>query len=252
MILILILLIFIIFIIVNFRLPRSEYFTSTSIPHVIVSTYSDKKEIPQKVYDNIKKYAQNYKYKIYDDQEIIQFLKKYYPPNVIQAFYSLDKGAHKADLFRYCYLYQFGGIYLDIKTELIQPLSTLFNKNAQLYTVLSMHKGTVYQGIIASVPKNPLFLELIETIVMSSKPIKRYFQFTRDFYKKLIMYYNVQTLKEGYLPDPNGKYNLYLFQEDCSRNAEQCKDGLDRYGKCCFVYDKQHKIIKTRYSDYPW
>jgi mannosyltransferase OCH1-like enzyme len=104
MILILILLIFIIFIIVNFRLPRSEYFTSTSIPHVIVSTYSDKKEIPQKVYDNIKKYAQNYKYKIYDDQEIIQFLKKYYPPNVIQAFYSLDKGAHKADLFRYCNL----------------------------------------------------------------------------------------------------------------------------------------------------
>ena len=31
-----------------------------------------------------------------------------------------------------------------------------------------------------------------------------------------------------------------------------CEDGLDKYNKCCYIYDNNEKIIKTRYSDYPW
>lgn len=46
--------------------------------------------------------------------------------------------------------------------------------------------------------------------------------------------------------------NIYLFQERCSKNSKLCKDGLDKYGLCCWVYDKNKKIFKTRYSDYPW
>ena len=47
-------------------------------------------------------------------------------------------------------------------------------------------------------------------------------------------------------------YIVYLFYEKCTRNPFDCKDGLDRYNKCCYIYDNSLKIIKTRYSDYPW
>jgi mannosyltransferase OCH1-like enzyme len=255
-ILVSLLIILIIFIVVN-HLNLQENFNNENninhIPKLIISTYYDKNKIPQKVFENIKTYAPNYKYIVYDDNEIIAFLKKYYPENVLQAFHELTRGAHKADLFRYCYLYIHGGIYLDIKTKLIEPIEQTFNiPNVNFYTVLSMHKPTIYQGIIASAPKNPIFLELIDHIVNVKKPIKRYFEFTADFYKKLRVIYHFYEFNNGYYKDKNNKFNLYLFEEKCSKNTEDCEDGLDKYKLCCYIYNKNKKIIKTRYSDFPW
>ena len=223
------------------------------IPKVIISTYFDKSKIPQKVYDNIKEFAPNYKHIIYDDNEIVLFLKKYYGQDVLNTFLTLHRGAHKADLFRYCYLYVYGGVYLDIKTKLIKNIDTIFNKEkVDFYTVLSMHKPTIYQGIIATKAKNPIFLKLIDYIVHYPKPVKRYFAFTIDFYKKLRILYNENTFFNTYYCDPNKKFNLYLFDEKCTKNPGDCEDGLDKYKKCCYIYDKNEKIIKVRYSDFPW
>ena len=220
------------------------------IPKIIISTYHNKSKIPQKVYNNISKYAKNYKHKIFDDKEIILFLKQNYPSNVLKSFYNL-KGAHKADLFRYCYLYKYGGIYIDIKTELIENIDDTFNKrNVNLYTVLSMFKGTIYQGIIASVPNNPIFKELIDYIVQIQKPVHIYFAFTIDFYNNLKKN-SLNKIKKGYNQYKDGS-NYYLFYEKCSTNKNDCLDGLDRYKRCCFVYDKEIRKIKIRYSDYPW
>ena len=224
-------------------------YSENIIPKVIISTYHTKKKIPSKVYNNIKKYAPNYKYIIFDDNDIIIFLKKYYSPRILEAFHNL-KGAHKADLFRYCYLYQFGGIYLDIKTELINNIDTIFNKkNIHLYTVISKTNYTIHQGVIASIPKNPIFIHLINYIVRINKPVRVYFAFTIDFYNELKKIYGTSKLKNGYLN--NDKGNTYLFYEECTKNPKDCGDGLDRYSVCCYIYDKGKKIIKTRYSDYP-
>tara|TARA_A100001015_G_C15029482_1_gene732369 strand:- start:2645 stop:3418 length:774 start_codon:yes stop_codon:yes gene_type:complete len=232
---------------------RENFSNNNEIPKIIVSTYYDKNKIPQKVYDNMKEYAPNYKFKVYDDQEIALFLKKYYGKDVLNTFLTLHRGAHKADLFRYCYLYIYGGIYMDIKTKLIKNINDIFNKpNVNFYTVLSMHKPTIYQGIIATTPKNPIFLSLIEHIVNVEKPIKRYFEFTIDFYRKLKKFYDNIEFHNNMYKDKYNKYNLYLFEEKCTRNPEDCEDGLDKYKRCCYIYDKNEKIIKIRYSDYPW
>jgi len=225
---------------------------SCGIPKIIISTIHDKNLIPQKVYDNIKEFAPNYKYIIYDDNQIIDFFKRYYGENVLKTFQCLG-GAHKADLFRYCYLYIYGGVYLDIKTKLIKKLDDVFNKkDVQFYTCLSWFKGTIYQGIIATKPKNPIFLNLIDYIIKIEKPVKRYFSFTRDFYKNVKILYKKNYLYNGFYKDPLNKFNLYLFTEICSRDPTKCEDGLDRYNKCCHIYDNNEKVIKVRYSDYPW
>ena len=225
----------------------------TFIPKHIISTYVDKSKIPDKVYENIKTFAPNYKHIIFDDKEIISFLKTYYSDDIVKTFHKLKKGAHKADLFRYCYLYIRGGIYIDIKTELIQNINTIFNKkNVHLYTVYSDFGDIpthIYQGIIASVPKNPIFLHLIEFIVQNKNP-STYDDFCIDFYNKLKSKFNDVTI--GYNNDNINNYNVYLFNEECNNNDKKCPDGLDRYGLCCHITDNNTKIIKTRYSDYPW
>ena len=251
------LVILILFYIINNKLilnyEKFENINGTEIPKVIISTYHDKSKIPRKVYDNIKKFASSYKHIVYDDEQIVIFLKKYFGNDVLNTFLTLHRGAHKADLFRYCYLYIYGGVYLDIKTVLIKDLDLVFNKpNVNFYTVLSMHKPTIYQGIIATKPRNPIFLPLIEHIVNVPKPVKRYFEFTSDFNRKLRKFYINDQLFNQFYKDKYNKFNLYLFEEKCTKDAKDCEDGLDKYKKCCFVYDNNEKIIKIRYSDYPW
>ena len=72
------LVILIIFYVLNnhINLNYENFSNNNEIPKIIVSTYYDKNKIPQKVYDNMKEYASNYKFKVYDDQEIALFLKK--------------------------------------------------------------------------------------------------------------------------------------------------------------------------------
>lgn len=180
----------------------------------------------------------------------MEFLTEYYNTIVVDKFKEL-RGAHKADLFIYCVLYIYGGVYLDIKTELISPISDIFNKhNIDVYTVLSMINNTVYQRIIATPPRNELFLHLISYMLsVPSITVKFNYQiFTTDFYNKIKS--DTCIVQAGY---NKGKiYNYYLFQEKCSSNSKDCTDGLDRYGYCCHIHDTYGKIIKTRYSNFPW
>lgn len=230
----------------NIQIP-----TKRTIPKVIVSTYHSKEKIPSKVYENMKKYAPNYQYIIFDDDDIVKFLEKYYGPNILRTFHDLQ-GPHKADLFRYCYLYKFGGIYLDIKTELMENMDDVFHyNNIHLYTAISHSNVTLHQGVLASVPENSIFLSLINYMVKIRKPVKSYMAFTVDFYNKLKKIYKVNTLKNGKYTTKNG-FHSYLFYEKTTRNPADCKDGMDRYNYCAYIYDDQNKIIKTRYSDYPW
>jgi mannosyltransferase OCH1-like enzyme len=224
----------------------------SDIPKVIHQTYHDKSKIPQKVYDNIQKYAPEYKHIIYNDQECINFLRTQYTQVHVDAFNSFKEGAHKADFFRYCLLYKLGGVYLDIKTELMQPLSTLFIDN-YLYTVIAMDNISIYQGIIATPPKNPIFIELIDFMLNESKhPVEDRLIFTKDFYNEILQHIKESKLSQGYIENIENGPDYFLFQEK-KYPASECYDGIDRHNVCVYVTDVHgSKVIKTRYSDYPW
>mgnify|MGYP006077386983 CR=1 FL=1 len=234
--------------------PPKKTQNKSLIPKIIIQTFADKKKIAQKVYNNKKFYAPDYKHIVYDDNQCLKFIKRF---NAIlsekdlgETWFSLKKGAHRADLFRYCYLYINGGVYLDIKTELIEPLNITFPKKNILYTVLSKDINTIYQGVIATPPENPIFMDLIEYIVNNVFTInKKYSSCTRDFYKKIVIYSQYNKLRNGFYKNKLGDIDFYLFKEICG-NKKKCTDGLDRHGLCCNIYDNSKVKIKTRYSDY--
>ena len=219
-----------------------------NIPKTIIQTYIKKDRVPKKVFDNIKKFAPDYQYTFFDDDECLNFIINNYDKFVVDCYNNLSNKAHKSDLFRYCYLYKHGGIYLDIKIELIKPIKDIFIDNKCLYTVLSIVNNTLFQGLIATPPKNKIFLDLINFIKTKKEPFE-YHTFTKDFYNKI---YNdtKKPLKEELNIGKN--MNYYLFKEKCTSNKEDCYDGLDNKGLCCFLYDKNQPIIKVRYADYPW
>jgi hypothetical protein len=221
------------------------------IPKILFQTISDKTLIPPKVWTNIKQFAPNYDHRVFDDKESVAFLKDNYPPEVVQLYNAFETGAFKADLFRYCILYKFGGVYLDIKTELIMPLDDILIYNGGLYTVEMKDEKTgklkIYNGIIAAIVHHEIFPVLIQNMLKIGPKPNDYHAFCSDFFEELS--------KRQLITFPGGKFGNYvLFAEIVSRDPKDCYDGLDRYGLCNYVYDPiaGKNIIKSRYADYPW
>ena len=174
---------------------------STEIPKVIYQTYHHPEEIPPKVAANLAKYAADYQRYVLDDDKCIEFLTKHYHEAVIKTF-GLLGGAHKADLFRYAILYLKGGVYLDIKTELLMPLENVFPPKSPgprgiTYTAIDAVGTMLYQGIIASPKGNPAFLYGIQEFVQSQKPVRSYFMSTDQMYKTIGSAVGSPVLKPG-------------------------------------------------------
>jgi len=235
-------------------IDKSSNFNTTVIPKKVMQTYFDISKIPQKVYDNISMYANGFEHVIYDDNAAVSFLNEFYSKDVVNAFNKLKNGAHKADLLRYCLLYTYGGIYLDIKTELITPLTDIFysNSDIDIYVVLMHAKDGIYNGVIAAKPQNKIFLELINHILHITSTVSDmpYATFIKHFLTVLSSNIKTPITLSKTLNSAFGK--VYFFNETCTGNESDCPDGLDRYRNCCYIYDNDKKIIKVRYSDYPW
>lgn len=244
----------------NYKLGENIDFRENNvnkIPKQLYLTHYSKNKIPEKVYDNLDKYARingnKINYKIYDDDEIIDFLSKYYNDVVVDKFKKLS-GAHKADLFRYCLLYIKGGVYIDIKTVLIKPLGEIidFDKGNIMFTVLGSklfgNVKQIYQGIIATPPQNELIFKLIINVIETPKITTKinYLVFTKNFYK-IAKKIKGDKLEKG-LNKLHNHMDMYLFYEVLEKNCKK----RDRYGVCSNIYDKGENIIKTRYDDYPW
>jgi hypothetical protein len=187
---------------------------------------------------------------------ILDFFNENFQPSVAALFNSLKKGAHKADLFRYAMLYINGGLYLDIKTELIAPLDWVFADKTSVFFVRSnISRKTMYNGIIAGPSRQHLFLEMVKFMVDAGADVSDYHYNIRHLYQKLEPDCNSSWI---WSPDKcldtdhcvsNG--TSYRFAIEEGRGALQCYDGRDRYGFCAFVTGGCEKIFKVRYSDYP-
>ena len=198
----------------------------TSIPKVIYQTYKSKDLIPQKVYDNIKKYAPEYKHIIYDDNECRNFIKENFGDELVDLFNNLQPTSHKADLFRYLILYKNGGIYLDIKIELIKPLKDIFINDNITYTILSKIPNSCMQGVIITPKNNPLFMKLVQLI--KNNPKAPYLSHTYHIYSEIKKDIKKDTINQGHNKNLVNNFDYYLFQEKCSKNVGDCYDGFDR------------------------
>ena len=224
------------------------------IPKYLFQTYISKDIVPQIVFDNILKYAPEYNYYFYDDKQCQDFLHDHFIPEVLQKFDEL-KGAHKADLFRYCILYIFGGIYLDIKTILIKPLEDIFKQDEDysFYSVLSINHSSIYQGILGVNPLNDIMKHSINFILNTTylETKKNYIIFTEFMYNDIqkMCYSN---LNWGYNILKNNDH-IYLFKEFCCDNKKCPFEIKDRYGFSCNVFDESRELVfKTRFADFPW
>ena len=138
------------------------------IPNTIFQTSIEKPE--KYVIDKIIKSCPDWTYKHFNDEEIISFFNENYIEefkDIVKKFNNMPTGAHKADLFRYYYLYLNGGVFLDsdamleVNIEDIVQDYDFFSVKAMFYNK-NFKDGILFQGFLGCTPKNYIIYNALQ------------------------------------------------------------------------------------------
>jgi len=114
--------------------------------------------------ENIKKYNPTFNHYLYNDEKCREFIKKHFSVDVLKTYDAINPTAIKIDLWRYCVLYKYGGIYLDVKYFCVNG----FNFNYLLdkeYFCKDFDKVGIYNAMIICKPNNIIMKKCIYNVV---------------------------------------------------------------------------------------
>jgi hypothetical protein len=143
------------------------------IPKQIFQTFKTK-DISHEFQSIINSWKENntqYKYKLYDDEDSEEFIKRHFDVRIYNAYCRIIPGAYKADLWRYCILYIYGGVYVDIDTLCIGNLDDFLQEGLDFIIPIDLNtssdegKHNLFNTFIASVPQSPILLNCIQRVV---------------------------------------------------------------------------------------
>ena len=146
----------------------------------------------------------DWKYEFYNDENIIQFFIDN-PitelPDIINKFNSFNNGAHKADLFRYYYIYVRGGFFMDYDAMIYTNIEDIVKDYAFVSVNSSYNPGAIFQGILGALPGNKIIKEALFHAYNTSPQIldKDYLYLCRELY-------NIVTRNDF-------GYNIKLYEE---------------------------------------
>lgn len=141
------------------------------IPKDIYITWKDY-YLDSNIYDSytsIIEYNPEYSVHMYSDNNARAFLAKHYKNDVISAYDALIPGSFKADLWRYCVLYEKGGVYVDHKVKFRGSLRDVIGRDDEMVFPLDADKKHVQIGFMGFIPKHPLLKYVIDKTVANIK-----------------------------------------------------------------------------------
>lgn len=126
-----------------------------------------KKDVPNKVTERWKILNPTYDIQLSLDDECISFLRTYFNKYVADLFINIKEGMYKADLWRLCKLYIYGGIYTDVDIVPYLNIDTL-DKTVTFYSCLSAMGQSIFQAFIGTTPRNPLVLVMLLSFLINN------------------------------------------------------------------------------------
>lgn len=139
-----------------------------TIPLQIFQTHKSKEYILNKAkvlkaVVSWKKFQPEYNYFFYDDTTCEKFMREKMGGDVFKAYQVLPLAVMKADLFRYCIIYYYGGIYADADTIcLLKPQLFI---NSSLLTVVPENETHLCQWVFSAPKGSPILKSVIDLSV---------------------------------------------------------------------------------------
>jgi len=104
--------------------------------------------------------SDNFKYHFYDDKMCNDFMKHFFDGPTYEAYQRLPLSVMKADLWRYCVIYKFGGIYADVDT--ICNISPNIFINESLLCLVPENSTHLCQWVFSAPPNSPILKSIID------------------------------------------------------------------------------------------
>jgi len=170
---------------------QDEYIIPRKIFQLIPNKNYIHPELKQTI-DKIKTLNPEWKYMLYDDTDMLNYIYRNYP-QYVDTYLKINPkyGASRADFFRYLLMYKEGGVYLDIKSSMNKPLKYIISNkdeyvlshwtSAPFKKELNNSYGEYQQWHIICKPEHPFLKRTIENVVYN---INNY-DYMRDGFGKL-------------------------------------------------------------------
>ncbi len=135
------------------RPDRSQW----SIPRHIFQTWKEGPKTPE-MESALATFTrqEGYKYNCLTDEQCYMFLKTEFGDRFSNAYSLLVAGAYRADFWRYCILFKYGGVYADAKTTLFRDLDEILRPQDELVLVRDIPSQCLLNGFLACRPGHPL------------------------------------------------------------------------------------------------
>jgi len=169
-----------------------------------------------------------------------EFIRENFESKVLTAFDSIIPFAFKSDLWRYCILYKYGGIYLDMKYECTNGFRFSQLDTTQEYYVFDVNRESIYNGFMVAKPNNRIFLHTINQIV----------KYTRErFYGENDLTVTGPGLLGQMFPDEI-KLNIRLQHQCLNYNKYILQNGIPLLKVYHRYYEERKKFQSRTYYDY--
>jgi mannosyltransferase OCH1-like enzyme len=197
------------------------------IPLKIFQTWYTK-DLPPKMkerVENLKRQNPRFEHFLYDDNDCRELIKKNFNSDILNAYDMLIPGAFKADLWRLCVLYLYGGIYMDIKFMCVNGFKLIELTEQNHFVKDRLGPLSIYNALIACQKGHPFLMMGIRNIV-----------------------YNVNNNYYGSHPlDPTGPIMLGKL---VLNNKLKLNIDLKYYEDGGYIIYKNRFVISTEYPEY--
>lgn len=146
--------------------------TSQKIPKRIIQTSKHNSYNCLLHYNAVQTFLElnpEYEYCFFDDTDCRSFIKKYFDNSVLETYDTLNPGAYKADLFRYCCIYIMGGCYFDNKYILRVHLRNIINSDFENIYCKDAGDDLMFNSIIMSMSNCIELKQCIQKVVDNCK-----------------------------------------------------------------------------------
>lgn len=224
---------------------------------ILEQEYNDKNYTNEYIPKDMKKYIEmwnkmnpEYEMYIFENQDCIDFINKHFDNDVLDAYNNVKPYAYKCDLFRYCWLYINGGVYIDVRMVPLKPLREIIKDDDINFIVaddyqLIENSTPLINGFIGVTPKHPFIKRAINNCLYNIKN-KIYGNTFVDVTGPGVLGKSVNEVLErkgkfieGIYNSKFGKYSILTYE----------KSGNGDIG---YIKRSGENLIQTKYSSTPY
>ena len=205
--------------------------------------------------NNWKKLNPDYNIYLYDDTQCEDFLLKEYGQLHLSIFKFIKDGLIKADFWRICILYRYGGFYSDIDNEPLIPLREFLEPNIDFITCSSYWDSK-------NLNFNPNFIGSYKNNIILEKCIDWYINKYNNYINNNRQYKSFENNEDGlyewsimrtfndvlHLNNYHKNDGLYYFDNDMKIQILKECPGTDHYDSHNIYNNK--RIFNNRYSEW--